>query len=335
MTQATPSKVLITGGAPAGGLASFAQSLALGFMALGIPAEVISPGKIAGRYGELRDPAILKILSTTAVFAAPLARRAICVAHGFPRADVQGWIKMLGIIASYRIANRCAQLVAVSHYAAAHLRAIFSLHVDAVIHNPLHTLFRDPIDAPAPPRQYVTFAGRLHPAKRLDRIFPAICSLVEETPDLHACILGAGPLRAELEAQAQGNSRIEFTGSLPPDQVRAWLRRTRLFVSGCETEALGIAYLEALSQGCVVAMPAAGGGLEIAPEEIGKSIRLLPLPLELAAVLSVLREALAGTACPLPLAGYEASAVAARYLELDGRRRPDPCLAALSTARHG
>jgi glycosyltransferase involved in cell wall biosynthesis len=334
MTTSPPVKVLITGGAPAGGLSSFAEALRAGFLALGIPAEVIPPRRIFSRWRDLRDPDVLKILSTTAVFAAPLARRAICVAHGFPRADAQGWLKLAGIVASYKLANRFAQLAAVSHYAAVHLRAVFGLRVDAVIHNPLDELFFEGAGTGKHARDCVTFVGRLHPTKRLDRIFPAICALVEETPGLRATIAGGGSLRAEMEAQAGGDPRIEFTGPLPPERVRAQLRRTRVFVSGCETEALGIAYLEALSQGCVVAMPACGGGLEIAPGEIGRSIHLLPLPLESGSVLSVLRQALSAPGCQATLDGYQAAAIAQRYLELDGRQA-HPVFGASRAEVHG
>jgi hypothetical protein len=33
------------------------------------------------------------------------ARRAICVAHGFPRPDAQGWLKILAILASMKLGN--------------------------------------------------------------------------------------------------------------------------------------------------------------------------------------------------------------------------------------
>ncbi len=320
MKRPAPNKVLITGGAPAGGLSSFAHTLSLGFASLGIPAEVIAPGAILQRWRELRDPNVLKILSTTAVFAAPLARRAICVAHGFPRADVHGWIKFMAIVASYKLANRCAQLACVSHYAAVHLRAIFSLRVDAVIHNPVNPLFNAPADDDAAERTYVTYVGRLHPVKRLEHIFPAICALLEEDPSLRACIIGDGELRESLAARARGNPRVEMKGALGAEDVCQWLRKTRVFVSGCETEALGIAYLEALSQGCTVVMPACGGGLEIAPELLGKSVRLLPLPLEQGTILSALREALHEDFTPFSASRCEASAIARRYLEADKSR---------------
>jgi glycosyltransferase involved in cell wall biosynthesis len=322
-----PSKVLITGGPDGGGLSSFAEALREGLLEFGIPAEIVPPADVLSRWRELRDPHVLKILSTTGVFASLFARRSICVAHGFPRADVQGWIKLLAIVLSLKLANRCSELVAVSSYVAVHLRTIFNLRVDAVIHNPMRSLFQLSAGADAPWRDCITYVGRLHPAKRLDRIFPAICSLVEETPGLRGCIIGDGALRDTLQNHVRGNPRIEFHGSLVPEQVRGWLQRTKVFISGCETEALGIAYLEALSQGCVVVMPACGGGLEIAPAEIGKSIRLLPLTLEHAEVMAVLREALTAPPCATNLTGFDASAIAMSYLEADRRRLPQPALA--------
>lgn len=314
-----PAKVLISGGPPAGGLASFAESLRDGFLALGIPAEVVAPGRIFTRWRELRDPNILKILSTTAVFAAPFARRTLCVAHGFPRADVQGWLKVAGIVASLKLANRFSRLVAVSHYAEVHLRTIFNLRVDAVIHNPLHESFLQAAPA-GEPRNLITYVGRLHPCKRLDCILPALCAVLDEEAGLSACIVGDGELRGQLESMANGHPRIEFTGPLPRGAVRERLRRTRVFVSACETEALGIAYLEALSQGCAVVMPACGGGLEIAPGAIGTSIRLLSLPVNPRGVLQQLRRALASDQAVVLPDGFNASAVAQRYLDADGAR---------------
>lgn len=316
-----PSKVLITGGREVGGLASFAEALREGFSELGIPAEIIAPSRILSHWRELRDPNVLNILSTTAVFAAPFARRTICVAHGFPRADVQGWLKLAGIVSSFKVAEACSQLVAVSHYTAIHLRTIFNLRVDAVIHNPLNPTFLQESREGNPERSYVTFVGRLHPSKKLDRLLPAICDLVDETLGLDACIIGEGESRAALERSVKGNPRIAFKGSVSSESVRYWLRRTRLFVSGCETEALGICYLEALSQGCIVAMPACGGGLEIAPDEIGKSVRLLPLSLDRPEVLQALRNALLFESRALSLTRFHAKTVASSYLTVDSLRR--------------
>ena len=175
MKSEYPSKILITGGREIGGVASFAEGLRLGFNEVGIPVETVSPSRIFRRWRDLRDPRILKILSTTAIYAAPFARRSICMAHGVARADSQGWWKMTAIVFSHKFANLFSgvQVVAVSHYTAAVLRAVFNTRCDAVILNPLKTLYLETESAPQP-RCYVTYIGRLIAAKNLHRLLPAV-----------------------------------------------------------------------------------------------------------------------------------------------------------------
>jgi glycosyltransferase involved in cell wall biosynthesis len=319
-----PAKVLITGGRELGGIGSFAEGLSTGFAAFDIPVEVVSPARALLRWRELRDPRVLKILSTTAVLGAPLARRALCMAHGVPRADAQGWARMLLILASFKLANGCrgAQLVSVSHYTAATLKAIFNVRTDFVVHNPAKPLYFEPPGDGNTERSYVTFVGRLVGAKNLHRILPAVLDLLDETPGLRMCVIGTGEQRAALEALSGGDERVEFKGTPDDCAVREQLRRSKIFVSGNEVEGFGIAYLEAMSQGCVVAMPASGGGLEIAPEKIGCSVQLLPLSWDRAEILAVLRRALRAAWTPIEMARFSAAEIARAYLEADGRFSP-------------
>jgi glycosyltransferase involved in cell wall biosynthesis len=318
MSDRLPKRVLITGGREVGGLRAFAEGLREGFLELGIHADIIPPSEILSRWRDLRDPSVLKILSTAAVFAAPFARRAICMAHALPRPDVQGCLKTLAILASFKLTNLSLDcpLVAVSDYVAVHLRAIYGLRVDAVIHNPLQSLFCEPWESPEP-RNYLTYVGRLVPAKNLHRLLPIMQQLLKGDPELRVCIIGDGQQRRELEASVQGEPRIEFAGTLDALSVRAYLRKTNVFVSGCETEALGLGYVEALSQGCAVAMPACGGGLEIAPALIGSRIQLLPLSFQGGEVLDVLQRAAKSTNGSVPFDAYMPGAVAAKYLKCD------------------
>lgn len=316
--MAAPERVLITGGREVGGLTAFAAGLSEGFTSLGIPSEVIPPSLIFKRWRELRDPGLLKILSTTAVFAAPFARRAICVAHGFARADAQGWTRMLAILSSFKLATCTSQarLVAVSDYVRAHLNGIFNLRVDAVIRNPVRSCFLEP-NSESGPRHYLTYVGRLLSAKNMHRLLPAMSDLQREYPDLRICVIGDGPQREALQASFRTDPPIEFTGNLDPFAVRNFLRRTKVFVSGNEMEPFGITYLEALSQGCAVAMPACGGGLEIALDQIGKRVFLLPLSFDRAEVTAVLRCALGSAQGSVSMAAYQAEAVAEAYLGVD------------------
>lgn len=321
MTIAAPERVLISGGHEVGGLASFAESLRCGFAELGIPAETVTPREAMRRWGQLRSPKVLKILSTAAAFAAPIARRTICMAHGFPRADSQGWLKLSAILATHKLANasRGAQLVAVSHYSAVNLRSVFHLSVDAVIHNPVNPLFLERAAEEQGERRYITYVGRLVPEKNVHRLLPPLRELLDENPEFRVCLVGDGPDCGRLRAIVRGDSRFEFPGTREPRYIRDQLRRTRLFFSGCETEALGLAYLEALAQGCAVAMPACGGGIEIAPEQVGRQVHLLPLSFDHQSVLAVLRRCLWGPTHAVDMSAFSARAIAEQYLKADAR----------------
>jgi len=316
-----PAKVLITGGREIGGVASFAEGLRAGFSALGIPVEIVSPLRIFLRWSELRDPRVLKILSTSAVFAAPLARRAISMAHGVPRADCQGWARVLMIIGSYKLANLSsgALLVSVSHYTAATLGALFNVKTDAVVHNPAKSIYLEPYAARAEDRQYVTYVGRLVAAKNLHRILPAVRDLLDENSGLRVAIIGEGEQRPELEEIVGGDPRFEFIGAPDDDTVRKWLRRTRIFVSGNEVEGFGIAYLEAMTQGSIVVMPASGGGLEIAPEAVGRSVLLMPLSWHRSEIHGVLRRALSEGWAPIATSPFTSAAAAEGFLRADSQ----------------
>jgi len=326
MSHEYPAKVLISGGRELGGVGSFAEGLRAGFAEFAIPVEIVPPSRVLMRHtAALRDPRVLKILSTSAVFAAPFARRTVCMAHGVPRADAQGWTRTASIIASFKLANLCrgVQLVAVSHYTAATLQAVFNIRTDAVVYNPAKPIYLEPQADRAQERLYVTYVGRLIRAKNLHRILPAVRDLMDETPGLRMCLIGAGDERARLEAMTAGDSRFEFRGVLDDGSVREQLGRTKIFVSGNEVEGFGIAYLEALAQGCVVAMPACGGGIEIAPEMVGHSVQLLPLSWDRGEMLGVLRRALSATTAPIAAERFSIVAAARGYLDVDARFLPD------------
>ena len=321
MSRLFPARVLISGGKPLGGVNSFAQALACGFGELGVPAEVVAPSKALLNPVELRDPTVLKILSLSSVYAAPLARRTLCVSHGVPCAGHQGWPKMLAVLASLRLATAgCGtQLVAVSDYTAQHLRAIFGLRVDAVIRNPLQPLFFNDAEQIEIEREAITFVGRLHSSKNVSRLLPAMRDVLDENPGLKAWIIGDGPMLVPLRRIVGNDRRILLLGPLDSIQVRERLRRTRVFISGSPTEPFGIAYLEALSQGCAVAMPGSGGGLEIAPEQIGHDIFLFPSSIEREGVAVALRAGLTASSTGVKLDAYRARSVAEAYIEIDRR----------------
>lgn|GEM_PF-704805 len=61
----------------------------------------------------------------------------------------------------------------------------------------------------------VGFAGRLHPNKKLDVLLVAAAVAIQDVPDLRILLAGEGPLRADLEAQANRlgiSERVTFLG---------------------------------------------------------------------------------------------------------------------------
>jgi len=315
-----PEKVLITGGHEVGGLQSFAEALQLGFGELGYPAEIVSPAALLSCTSDLRSRRVLKILSTTGMFAAPLARRAICMMHATFLVYDKGWSNTLALLSCYKMANLCsAQLVAVSDYLAVHMRAFYGIKVDAVVRNPVKPLYLSSSDDSGVQRNYITYVGRLAAYKNLDRIVSPIVDLLNENPTLKACIIGDGPERGRLQKLAGGHPRLAFEGELDDLDVKQRLGRTKVFISGHPTEGFGIAYVEALSQGCVVAMPGSGGGIEIALDRVGESVQLLPISLDRQGVLAVLRRALTIRPSSLPIECYSARNVALSYLDVDHR----------------
>ena len=313
-----PEKVLITGGHEVGGLQAFAEALCAGFDELGLAAEVVRPSKLLSRLGDLGSQRVLKILSTTGILTVPLAKRAICVSHGVPLAREQGWTDLFGLVGCFKLANAfsSARLVTVSQYAAIHLKYIFNIGIDAVIRLPIAEIFHEPFVEECQ-RRYVTFVGRLVEVKRLDLLLPPICDLLQEDPDLHCRIVGDGPCRKVLEASVARNPRVEFVGCRDPLFVREQMRQSKIFISGAANETLGTVYLEALSQRCIVAMPATGGGLEISLQSVGGNIQLLPISLERQQVLTVLRRALNTQPARVSLENCTARYIASAYLDLD------------------
>lgn len=320
MNWTAPDKVLITGGREVGGIASFADGLSAGFADVGIPCEIVRPSRLYSRFGELRSKRVLKILSTTGMFAAPFARRTICMLHASFLVHEQGWATTAGLLACYKIANlSSAQLVTVSDYLAVHMRAFYGIRADAVIRNPVKPLYLTREAGHQVERDYITYVGRLVRYKNIDRLIAPMIDLLNENPEMRACIIGDGPERQRLETLAASHSRFEFWKQPNDQAVKQHLGRTKIFVSAHPTEGFGITYVEALSQGCVVAMPASGGGVEIALDRVGESVQLLPISLDRPGVLTVLRRALKVQPTPMAVEPYSARAVASAYLDVDRR----------------
>ncbi|MGO8693353.1 MAG: glycosyltransferase [Rectinemataceae bacterium] len=115
------------------------------------------------------------------------------------------------------------------------------------------------------PRPAVVALGRLVALKRFGDLVEAFARLAPDYPELELDIVGEGPERSRLEAQAAASGaagRIRFPGRVA-DPFPA-LAGARVFVSASEVEGFGIAIVEALAAGLpVVASDCAYGPREI------------------------------------------------------------------------
>ncbi len=119
------------------------------------------------------------------------------------------------------------------------------------------------------PSPIVLFVGRLSERKGPNYLIRAMASLQTEFPDVELVLVGDGPERRNLEAQAQCSlRRYSFQGSQSQEQVRAWMDRTTVFSapsvkapSGGE-EAFGMVFVEAQAMQKPVVAFASGGVVE-------------------------------------------------------------------------
>ena len=110
---------------------------------------------------------------------------------------------------------------------------------------------------------YYVSASRLVQNKRVDLIVEAFSHM----PDKKLVVIGEGPERKKLQANARGN--IEFLGYQTDDLLRDYLQNAKAFVFAA-IEDFGIAPVEAMASGTPVIAFGEGGILEtVVPGETG------------------------------------------------------------------
>jgi colanic acid/amylovoran biosynthesis glycosyltransferase len=105
----------------------------------------------------------------------------------------------------------------------------------------------------------VLFVGRLVEKKGCQYLIRAMARVREQHPEAELVVIGDGPLRAELEAEASAKlERYRFLGAQSPDAVKAWYAKARVFCAPSvtarsgETEGLTTTVLEAQAAGLPV-----------------------------------------------------------------------------------
>jgi alpha-1,6-mannosyltransferase len=109
----------------------------------------------------------------------------------------------------------------------------------------------------------LAFVGRLSPEKRPGLAIAAVRHLVAGGADVLLRVVGDGPLRGALEAQAIGLP-VRFAGHLEDrSSVATILAGARVLVAPCGTETFGLALLESLACGTPVIVPPDGAAREL------------------------------------------------------------------------
>ena len=242
---------------------------------------------------EAARPDVVELSDKTTLSWVPawLQRRSIptvLIAHDRHDAMLAGtlpdwvpWRSVIGSLAA-RSAESSAALVCASEFCAEQFGA--SVGVTRV---PLGVDLRTfhPDRGPAPrglgdDAIPLAFVGRLSPEKRPAVAVEAIGELVDRGRDVTLRVVGDGPLRGQLEAQAMGLP-VRFVGHLDARRsVATIVAGARVMLAPCATETFGLAVLEALACGTPVVVPPDGGAKElIAP---GAGLVCRPDPVSLA-----------------------------------------------------
>lgn len=111
-------------------------------------------------------------------------------------------------------------------------RVIAHYHgVDTTRFQPDRTLPRQPI---------ILFVGRLTEKKGCEYLIQATAQIQSVLPDVELVVIGDGPLRADLEAQAKLHlRRYQFLGTQPAPVVKEWMNRAKLLAAPSVTASQG------------------------------------------------------------------------------------------------
>lgn len=108
--------------------------------------------------------------------------------------------------------------------------------------------------------------GHLVHVKGHDIALQALAQLATSHPGAHLVFVGDGPLRADLQAQAQSlgiGARVTFAGAIPNEALPAWYSAADALVLASRSEGWANVLLEAMACGTPVVATAVGGTAEV------------------------------------------------------------------------
>lgn len=111
--------------------------------------------------------------------------------------------------------------------------------------------------------------GRLVDVKNQKVLLQAFSQLLESIPDAHLSLVGDGPLRNELEAQATSlgiREQVQFLGELSRETVYHQLAASDIFVIPSTSEGFCVAAVEAMAVG----LPVVASDIDVLHEVVGE-----------------------------------------------------------------
>ncbi len=150
-------------------------------------------------------------------------------------------------------------VTAVSSYLAAEAAAAMGVPRTGIALTPMPLALGIGAD-PDQARAGAVFVGRLTRQKGVHDLLEALALLRRDGFPLDLTVVGDGPERGNLKAQARARGLpVVFTGFVTPDEVAYHLRDKRVFVLPALEEGLGLVVAEALTQGVPVVATRSGG----------------------------------------------------------------------------
>ncbi|HEY4489328.1 MAG TPA: glycosyltransferase family 4 protein [Candidatus Paceibacterota bacterium] len=174
----------------------------------------------------------------------------------------------------YWVARRSTSIIVPSEYLKKHVTS-WGIPPEKiqVIHNAV-TLAEEgkvPEEMLRLPHPRILTIARLVPWKGIDKLIEAVAKVREGGKNASLIIVGDGPERSQLETHAREKLQdgFVFTGSLPPEDVRAILRESDVFALNSTYEGLSHVLIEALAAGLPIVATRAGGNAEVVTEDSG------------------------------------------------------------------
>lgn len=169
-----------------------------------------------------------------------------------------------------RVSARVDAVVAASDFAAGEFRATSDVPIRQV---PLGVDLDCFHPVTRPERKgvlHLVAAVRLSPEKNPGLLVTTVAELVHRGVDVRLDVLGDGPTRTALEAEA-AELPIAFHGHVPErDKVAQFLAAADIAVAPGPSETFGLAALEALAAGTPVVVPTDGALKELVPDGVGR-----------------------------------------------------------------